>query len=124
MTYELAKELKDAGFPQEPSGEVNELFGDTRHSEYILWKDDACSPTVIAGTEDYKKGIERGDNLVKLPTLSELIEACGERFGSVTRSPRGTWYATRVDVSVELVVGDEYGNPKEAVAKFWLALKK
>ena len=60
--------------------------------------------------------------------LASLIEACGDGFGSITRSPRNTWYATEVKgkgkFEHEIVVGDEYPTPEEAVAKLWLASNK
>ena len=52
-----------------------------------------------------------------VPTLSELIKACGERFGLLERIDGG-WYAINYD-------GDTSAPgkiPKEAVAKLWLAL--
>lgn len=94
MNYELAKELKDAGFKY--------------------------------------KTITHDENKRKLPTLSELIEACGDGLHSIRRGQwkgRGNWMASRDDV-------DEVGNsfpvepvgtgktPEEAVAKLWLALNK
>ena len=122
MDYKLAKELKDAGFPQEPNGQVDEVFGDTRHSEYILWKEDACSPTVIAGTDDYKNGIRRGDNLVKRPTLSELIEACGDEFKKMWRHSDGSWSAFSGTRSQKNILKSSGATPEIAVAKLWLAL--
>src|SRR3990167_4081274 len=120
MTYELALELKNAGFPQEPSGEVNELFGDTRHSDYILWKEDACSPTVTASTNEYLSGIERGDVLIKLSTLEELIEACGDRISTIMQrtEPTQEWRAWAF--TLEEAMG---ATTSEAVANLWLALK-
>jgi hypothetical protein len=90
MNYELAKKLKDAGFPIQ---------------EWIQHKDGSRQPY--------------------LPTLSELIEACSE-FSSLTKSPRNTWYTAKQqgypNNTYELVVGDEYPTPEEAVANLWLAL--
>ena len=101
MKYELAKELKDAGFKQN---------------------------TDKAGQFDYidkngNRGNLNADESFYCPTLSELIEACGV-FSSLTKSPRGTWYCARSEGSVEMVVGDEYSTPEEAVANLWLELNK
>lgn len=109
MTYELAKELKEAGFPQE----------DHHH-----------------GTDDFI-GEEAGE-MVAIPTLSELIEACGD---GILLFKGHTWIAVRFngcygiydDVGIPPYSGwiddmfDNYseGNtPEEAVAKLWLALNK
>src|SRR5882672_8422876 len=59
MKYDLAKELADAGFTQGGEGKG------------ILPPDQIVS--------------RRGDR-VYVPTLSELIEACGERFESVGKN--------------------------------------
>ena len=56
------------------------------------------------------------------PTLTELIEACGERFESLNRHGEGAWGAEgwpTDNTTPLLVVGS---TPEEAVAKLWLAL--
>lgn len=100
MTYELAKELKDAGFPPKGKGEYNiQSF--------------------------MEKG---GTDLVYYPTLSELIEASMPYFEYLYCEPRitrggavveeGGWTAwSRVD---DIRVHAQ--TPEEAVAKLWLAL--
>ena len=84
MDYELAKALKDAGFPQS---------GDSQ-----LWFSD-----------------------VYIPTLSEIIEACGEDFGSLTKVVYDSvdkWECRDRTGYIEIV---EH-TPEEAVAKLWLEL--
>ena len=58
MNYELAKQLKDAGFPQKKDG---------KHIPHKCMIECDCTPTSI-------------------PTLSELIEACGDKLYSMKRS--------------------------------------
>jgi len=83
MTHELAKELKDAGFPQ-------------------------------------REG--RG---VKHPTLSELIEACGDKFYGLHRMVNGEWLAFMYDIEDSTRQVETIGSmPEEAVAHLWLALNK
>lgn len=94
MNYELAKKLKDAGFPQDLDG--NKLLGMVPYA----------------------------------PTLSELIEACGE----------DVWVIARVNyMGVDgWIAGQDSNTPKDiqtwklftfdphvetAVANLWLALK-
>jgi hypothetical protein len=108
MFYELAKNLKDEGFPQDGS--------------FVYWGTAA----------EFKKSREfagpchrleapAGTTLVTSPTLSELIEACGESFFALIRAPDNKWKAVaRAEVS-----GGIFGDtPEEAVARLWRALNK
>ena len=89
MNYALAKELKDAGFP-EPT-----------HCD--------CSFSQLNGG-------------YYAPSLSELIEACGLKFGSLNRYG-DVWDAEPPadDITHGAWSGD---TPEEAVARLWLALNK
>lgn len=62
---------------------------------------------------EYKDGSFFGLDSVAIPTLSELIEACGEHFSSLTVSAdkEGTFYANG---------GNMGSTPEEAVAKLFL----
>lgn len=53
------------------------------------------------------------------PSLSELIEACGEKFSNL-RNDEGRWIATASGVSY----GQTGSTPEEAVANLWLALNE
>lgn len=91
IPYELAKKLKDAGFPQE-------------------MKDGSMLDDGL-NNEGY------GPETAYDPTLSELIEACGESF--VMLGHRGSgWFSESIS---------NIGNgttPEEAVANLWLELNK
>lgn len=100
MTYEIAKELKDAGFPQ--TGISNR------------WPSNGPTP----------------EDQVYAPTLEELIEACvtlrQEQFGLYQRDygeAHGQWVAeVKKGRSIERW---ELGTtPTEAVASLWLALNR
>jgi hypothetical protein len=119
MHYELAKELKDAGFPQK------------YHYDEQGRRNDFCEPEVVSN-----------------PTLEELIEACGEDFGNLsfqvpTKDPSAShWWSAKSHGLHEIIPeewSDEYkkerkdspehaclyglGNtPAEAVARLLLAL--
>ena len=94
LPYELAKKLKEAGFPQPGTP-----------SSAIV---DGISPPYI-------------------PTLSELIEACGEEFRMLaTRNdyaPSVGWcaYGAR-KVRKWHSFSEEGSTPEEAVANLWLKL--
>lgn len=130
MTYELVKSLKDAGFPQ---------------IKYDQWGRNNCfshylgDNTEIHGT-DWNEwgGLTESDILI--PTLSELIEACGDGIFNLLR--QSEWHArttdkwqaalARPDLVRGLTVSElsrvqtmAYGKTsEEAVAKLWLALNK
>ena len=61
-----------------------------------------------------------------VPTLEELIEACGDEFGHVARLHGGKhWRASGRDNDEEYSLIEELGaTPTEAVARLWLALNK
>ena len=94
MNYELAKKLKDGGFPQEGKG------------NYIDGEDcDVC-----------------GNHVYYVPTLSELIEACGDRFWKLIKSyTYNKWSAITSEDTQIVVLGK---TPEEAVANLWLELNK
>ncbi len=95
MNYELAKELKDAGFPHHKKG-MHHL---------------GC------------RGLFANNEQVCSITLEELIEACGNKFGDLTLINTGTgdcWFAN----SYGLPAKTASTTPTEAVAKLWLALNK
>lgn len=97
MNYELAKELKEAGFEQKKAS----------HLPHIDNEGPFCC---VEGCNVYA------------PTLSELIEACGERFSQLvapTKTIGKIWVASGFGWK------EEGGStPEEAVARLWLALNK
>ncbi len=91
INYKLAKQLKDAGFPQKEFGEP-------------------CA-------EHYHKQGE----MCYIPTLSELIDACGDDFRSLDYDwDYREWYAKGSNGGI--VRGEE--SPDIAVAKLWLKLNE
>lgn len=129
MTYELAKELKEAGFPQRYYPSYYKL--DKKTNEY-RWEDPNCS--VVDNKTD-----------LSVPTLSELIEACGDGFESLCRVPDGELVDGKTGKSIGVMwraypsdnayyeelngdcqkecCGDYLADtPEEAVANLWLAL--
>ena len=91
MNYELAKQLKEAGFPQPDTLDV------------------VCN-------DDYSK-------CAYAPTLSELIEACGDEFATLERKLDGWWAAFHLhDGTLKIFTPTSGKTPEEAVAKLYLAL--
>jgi hypothetical protein len=92
MTYELAKQIKDAGF----------LF------QFV---DKGCTT------------LERlPDHLCNTPTLSHLIEACGDRFYSLVYAMENDWRCFSEREGDYVDTADGSTPEEEAVAKLWLAL--
>ena len=62
---------------------------------------------------------------VQSPQLGELIEACGDRFGSLYRfNDDPEWYAYRAGTRTKEHGEFDGKTPEEAVARLWLALNK
>lgn len=100
MNYELAKQLKDAGFP---------LDSGAGHSEFI--------------TKDIPMGQAYW---LYFPTLEELIEACGDetiqlRYYSSRISNTPSIRRCVAKIKDTLGIG---WSLEEAVARLWLALKR
>ena len=112
MNSELAKKLKDEGFPQRK-----------------MWCDD-CGYEVCPECKEW-----RSQDNPSTPSLSELIEACGNNFGSLSKEfdtyDNGEvrygdiWVARpRVQPRKNYITDYFARTPEEAVAKLWLELNK
>jgi hypothetical protein len=97
VDYQLAQELRDAGFPQ--TGRGTQIGP----SDKLVW---------------------RAGDRVYIPTLSELIEACGERFWMLEACnlEAGNWHAS--GYAAAKIEGAYGTSPDEAVARLWLVLNK
>lgn len=112
MTYELAKELKNAGFPQRDKNKscfywCNYIVTAGHTSEKV-------EPYVIWGSEGWVDSV-----LVRRPTLSELISATSQ-FKRLFVVRPDFWQAEADEPEV-FGTGD---TPEMAVAMLWLALNK
>src|SRR3990167_6252827 len=97
MNYELAKKLKDAGFPLKC-----EIYG--------------TKDFVFGIVVDYAKELQS----IMYPLLSELIDACGDGLWSLTKH-RNIWQTNWING----LAGETAGkSPIEAVANLWLKLNE
>ncbi len=106
IIYELAKELKEAGFPQK-----------TKKYSHVLMEDRGERIVSEDGSLPY-----RSDTYTILPTLSELIEECGNDFGALMRNNNREWDCYKFNLPLQGAVSGL--TPEEAVAKLWLTLNK
>lgn len=125
MNYELACELKDAGFPQKWNDGCS------------FFKEDGALVTPVRKTNAPINEMWGG---AKLPTLEELIEACGKRFLWVQQTEEGEWEAlsrSEPPTKEEKEQAERRGKrpmahmsigkgstPTEAVARLYLSLNK
>lgn len=114
ISYTLAKELKDAGFPQSDTTYTYEKGTWTHGYQHEDW-------TKFNRNTD--RWVEFPDATTACPSLSELIEAC------VKLDARFDLCCTHIGFNIYIgngltgrKVGDVYKTPEEAVAKLWLAL--
>ena len=128
ISYKLAKKLKEAGFPQTyKSGSkiwIKCLLGEDHYDDFLFLRD--RNAYLFIQRADYQEAVLNIEKEVEagyyIPTLSELIEACGEeKFFLLERIPKG-WIACygKNPVCVEKL----YEVPDIAVAKLWLRLNK
>lgn len=100
MNYELAKQLKDAGFPNNPFRK-NEMC--------------PCSDNTVERDGTW---ICQCKEFIQEPTLSELISVCGSSFHELTYD--GKLFNCRMDY---MDMNGTFGlTPEEAVAKWYIAL--
>jgi len=110
MNYELARKLKEAGFAYDKDLDI---------------RGEQASPSGKGSWLYGSKGVP-SDEMVYVPTLSELIEACGDRFHSLHQMNDGSkiwWNAHGIE--------NQFGKtsrsgdtPDVAVANLWLALNE
>lgn len=145
MNYELAKRLKDAGFPQyseritsaedvcpQKAGSIL----DHRTFDYGIYPipepDDFSQGKAISScilSREYLQSEEGRKYTVYFPTLEELIEACGEEQDICIYRPlsddRKRWCAVWADKDTRISITRSYSTtPIEAVANLWLTLNE
>lgn len=114
MNYELAKQLKDAGFQQ--IWRDNGVYYLSDGSRVLFQQ-------IKYATDDRGMVISYAERLTSIPSLSELIEACGEMFTNLEQRydqshAKYVWCAWAEHIYAH------GSTSEEAVAKLWLALQK
>jgi hypothetical protein len=121
LKYDLAKELANAGFM--PKSYVGARF---YHSNASPWK--GVMPYQKVVTQVFDDLIFGPPSHLYIPTLEDLIEACGREFRTLDRdgsSGKIEWFCNNYisendNESGDIIVGK---SPVEAVARLWLRLR-
>lgn len=114
MTYELAKKLKEAGFPQYRPQHVDDAYSSDGKGKH-MWQHWTVTPLEEFNDPD----------AIKIPSLSDLIAACGEGFTALLKTDEHEWKAGRPydnDLLNSMAPTGIGSTPEEAVAQLWLAL--
>lgn len=124
MDYELAKELKNVGFPQMGDGKALVL-----HSADMFEDEGEQSMAVISWERYVLIAPEFKDREVFYwPTLSEIIEACGDNFYQLVRNDEEYeskvwgWYASQHTGMGGQTDGGK--TPEIALARLWLLMRR
>lgn len=114
ITYELAKQLKEAGFPQK--GE-NGFISD-KGFWYGYFNCGYCP-------DAFGQPTSKKDNAY-IPTLSELLEACGEPFWTLHKHVEGKYagYWEACLNPTDRITSGKQKTPEEAVSHLWLIMNK
>lgn len=115
MDYELCKKLKEVGFPQQ----IHQFTG-------LMFAEGDPTPIHCAGEHCYCP-ICTGEDVIAIPTLTELISACPEDGTQLVRGVGKIWYAEFIDHSMMPYKRThlfQAHTPEEAVANLWLSLNQ
>lgn len=109
LSYETAVKLKEAGFPRRKIG-----CKDCEYAEFYD-EDGSCWNTIQ---------IEMTEDSIYIPSLSELIEACGSEFFELRygyNSVNPYWISVQRGFENMAIISI---SPEEAVASLWFTIHK
>jgi hypothetical protein len=116
MTRELARELKNAGFPVGAYRVGHVFYPPAQGGE---WSENSRRHGVTITPYDLDEHMHDIRDGYYCPDIADLIEACGERFARLWVST-SIWTAES-EAPAQLTRGN---SAEEAMAKLWLALNK
>lgn len=150
ITPELARKLKNAGFPQKEDTIMSweELQKESQWNAYMYSRrikghhstfDSSVLPEENPQTfehgkhrptsrfsREYLDSEEGKEYTVYFPTLSELIEACGKNFMSLRKvwNENGTITNWIAESDTDEILAIISSSPEEAVGQLWLTLNQ
>jgi hypothetical protein len=112
MDYELAEKLRDAGFPQDATELILRKYSLAKEPIRFMRPPKGTELGVLSGKLEWE---------IAFPTLTELIEACGDDFLEMGRH----WDGYRKRWTVGSISGNtKWGDtPEIAIANLWLSLQ-
>ena len=116
MRYEIAIKLKEAGFPEPKVRNESQTYLTKGLMSNGEMQD------IPFGAYDLDT-LDREFPFAYVPTLLDLIEACGDRFGRLERvkMPSGiVLYAATESYPQTIPTTQGVDSPEEAVAELWL----
>lgn len=122
ISCETAKELKEVGFPQHGAGQYwCEFDSPAGGSIFELCDETYALPEGFKGYHSYY-----------IPTLSELIAWCGDRFMALRKGTRliaaneieSCWWADGLMAEPNDIMHCEGSTPEEAVARLGIVIHK
>lgn len=132
MDYILAKQLKDAGFPEPIKArmQANVWLFNKKENRWYPGDKDFIHKYKNNFFDKRKWDFEK---YIYIPTLSELIEECGDKFGQLIKYDPdkahlfvaiGEYPRWEMVAESKVIRTEPYPTPEEAVANLWLALNK
>jgi hypothetical protein len=120
MKYDLAKQLNDAGFSKKSYVGAKFYHSDITHRRGAM-------PAREVAVQIFEDLTFDPPNFIYIPTLEDLIEACGRGFRTLDRDVSGgkiVWLCNNYvdendDRSGDIITGN---SPAEAIARLWLKL--
>jgi hypothetical protein len=116
LPFELARELKSAGFTQSPSAEAVYALG-----EHLRVRREHALQMWYGSKRKAGLPLELEEEAVYTPTLSVLLTACGKPM-QLACDEAGKWKASAPIPDRELVGEGE--TPEEAMCRLWLLMQR
>ena len=115
ITYELAKQLKDLGFPQDKTQFIVRKY--SLAAEPIVWQrpPEGIELGTLSGELEWE---------LALPSLSELIDACGDKIKGIEWLDGDGIYAYQEMGHIDKPYGSSLDSVDEAVANLYIKLNE
>jgi hypothetical protein len=122
MKYDLAKQLNDAGF-------LKKSYVGAKFYRSVVTHRKGAIPAREVAIQVFEELTFDSPDFIYIPTLEDLIEACGRGFRTLDRDVSGgkivwlcnNYFDENDEGSGDIIAGV---SPAEAIARLWLMLRK